>query len=155
LFQIQQVLHPDVCEWMLDAVEGRDTFQPTPGIACGVVCAIPEYPYQSAPSDETCGFPIFGINKENRYNFHPCEMMLGDGIGENGEPEQMLVTAGCYACVVTGTGPTVSYAKKAAYGTLKELEIPNSPMVRDDIGDRLEKQLPVLQKYGYCTSWVF
>jgi phosphoribosylamine-glycine ligase len=155
LFQIQQVLHPDVCNWMLDALEGRDTFQPAPGIACGVVCAIPEYPFQHVPTPETEGFPIFGIDRHNRYNFHPCEMMLGMGIGENGEPEEMLVTAGSYACVVTGTGPTVSVAKKDAYENLGKFEIPNSPMVRDDIGDRLEKQLPILQKYGYCTSWVF
>jgi hypothetical protein len=46
-------------------------------------------------------------------------------------------------------------AKKDAYEHVDQLEIPNSLMYRTDIGDRLEKQLPVLQKYGYCTSWIY
>jgi phosphoribosylamine--glycine ligase len=155
LFQIQQALHIDVCEWMKDALEGQDTFQPSPDIACGVVVAIPDYPYRMATSDKSVGFPIFGITKENRFNFHPNDMMLGMGVSEKGSPEPMLVTAGPYVAIVSGTGKSVSKACKEAYGTLGELEIPASPLVRDDIGDRLEKQLPILQKYGYCTSWIY
>lgn len=155
LFQIQQVLHHDVVGWMKDAVDGYDTFEPIREIACGVVCAIPEYPYQHAPTKKTIGFPVFGITKKNRYNFHPCEMMLGGGISESGSSEPMLVTAGCYVAVVTGTGMTVSEACCDAYENLGEFEIPNSPLVRDDIGERLKDQLPVLQKYGYCESWSF
>jgi phosphoribosylamine--glycine ligase len=67
----------------------------------------------------------------------------------------MMVTAGNAIGTVTGCGKTVQMAKRDAYEHLEQLEIPNSPMYRTDIGDRLESQLPILQKYGYCTSWIY
>jgi len=67
----------------------------------------------------------------------------------------MMVTCGNAIATVTGVGRTVEEAKTDAYGHLSELEIPNSPMYRTDIGDRLRDQLPILQKYGYCTSWSY
>ena len=155
LFQIQQALHPQVGGWMLDAIEGRDTFEPAPGIALGVVVGMPDFPFGRMKEEELTGYPIWGLDRHNRYNFHPIDMKLGEGMDDRGNRVSMMVTSGNNPCVVTGTGPTVSYAKKAAYSMFDQLEIPNSPMYRTDIGDRLEKQLPILQRYGYCTSWVF
>jgi phosphoribosylamine---glycine ligase len=151
LFQIQQVLHPEPAQWMLDALEGKDTFQPYPDVALGVVVTMPKFPYGSKRKD-VCGFPVWGINEKNRYNVHPGEMMLGEAHGEKGM-EPMLVSAGDYVMVVSGTAGGVSDAKDAAYKTLKGLEIPNSPLYRNDIGGRLEKQLPEMQALGYATSW--
>jgi phosphoribosylamine-glycine ligase len=79
-------------------------------------------------------------------------MMAGMGYGDDGL-EPMMVTAGNNPVIVTGTGGSVAEAKEAAYATVKELEIPNSPMYRTDIGDRLEKQLDELQSMGYATEW--
>lgn len=155
LFQIQQVLHPDIAGWMKDALEGRDTFQPYPDVALGIVCAMPDFPYSRLTRKECTGFPVWGVDSSNRYNFHPCELMLGEGYGENGKLEPMMVSAGDYLAVVTGCGSTISEAKKTAYKNLKEFEIPNSPIFRIDIGDRLEKQLPLLQDMGYAESWEF
>jgi phosphoribosylamine---glycine ligase len=155
LFNIQQVLHPDVAGWMADAMHGMDTFTPSPDIAIGVVIAMPDYPNHFMKTEELSGFPIWGITEKNRYNVHPFNMKLGKGINEKGSEEPMMVSAGNCLCVVTGTGKTVETAKMRAYKNVDMLEVPNSPMYRTDIGDRLEKQLPELQKYGYCTSWIY
>lgn len=155
LFNIQQVLHGDVANWMLDAVEGRDTFIPHPDIALGVFIGMPDFPGHAMKEEELSGFPIWGLNDSNRYFFHPFNMKLGEGIDDKGAKVPMMVSAGNALATVTGVGKTVSMAKKMAYKHVGELEIPNSPMYRTDIGDRLEEQLPILQKYGYCTSWVF
>lgn len=155
LFNIQQVLHHDVANWMLDAAEGRDTFQPSNEIALGVFVAMPDFPQHHLKEAQLSGFPVWGLTKENRYYFHPFNMKLGEGIDEKGKTVPMMVTAGNAIATVTGCGRTVQAAKKDAYGHLGELEIPNSPMYRTDIGDRLEEQLPILRKYGYCTSWRF
>ena len=63
-----------------------------------------------------------------------------------------LVTAGDYVLVATGTGQTVSESSKAAYKILKQVDLPNSPMWRTDIGNRLKKQLPKLQSMGYSVG---
>lgn len=153
LFQIQQSLHPDIANWMLDALHGKDTFEPSKDVAVGIVCAMPDFPYSKLTRREVTGFPIWGINAGNRYNFHPCELMLGESYGESGKIEPMMVSAGDYLAVVTGTGKTISKAKDSAYDRLKEFEIPNSPIYRTDIGNRLEKQLPKLQALGFASSW--
>lgn len=155
LFQIQQALHPDVANWMKDLLDGKDTFQPYEDIAVGVVVTMPEFPYSHLVRAEVTGFPVWGINAGNRFNIHPAEMMLGEGFNEKGQKEPMLVSAGDYLMVVTGTGSTVSSAKKRAYGVIDQLEIPNSPMYRTDIGNRLEKQLPKLQQHGFAFGWEF
>lgn len=156
LFQIQQALHPDPCGWMYDAMYGTDTFKPSNEIAVGVVVAIPDFPYNRLRMEDVSGFPVWGINVKNRYNVHPCEMKLGkapclrDGKLVEGP---CLVTAGHYVLVTTGTGDSVSEAREGAYDVLKQLEIPNSPIYRTDIGCRLETQLAELQKLGYATAW--
>ena len=153
LFQIQQSLHPDVAGWMLDLLHGRDTFKPSTDVAVGVYVTMPEFPYSHGDRKGSVGFPVWGVNAGNRYNIHPVEMMLGEGHNEKGQRDAMMVSAGEYLLVTTGTGKTIQQAKKRAYDVIGELEIPNSPMYRTDIGNRLEKQLPKLQALGYASSW--
>jgi phosphoribosylamine--glycine ligase len=156
LFQIQQALHPDPCQWMLDSLNGQDTFCPPDDIAIGVVVALPDFPYSQITRKEVTGFPVWGMTVKNRYNVHPCEMMLGEApVLENGKIKMkpMLVTAGDYVLVASGTGSTICEAKDEAYACLGQLEIPNSPIYRIDIGCRLEEQIPKLQSLGYATSW--
>ena len=69
--------------------------------------------------------------------------------------EAMLVTAGDYVLVTTGTSDTVKEAAKKAYEVMDCIKIPNSLIVRDDIGERLEKDLPNLAKLGYCTEFKY
>lgn len=158
LFQIQQRLHPEPVEWMRDLVLGTDSFAPSLDIAVGVVIAIPDFPYTTLTKKEVSGFPVWGLEGKTLRNVHPAEMMLGKApCLENGKLKDkvMMVTAGDYVIVCSGTGATVSDAKAIAYDTVKKVEIPNSPMYRTDIGCRLEKQLPELQKLGYATEWKF
>lgn len=158
LFQIQQVLHPEPVQWMLDSIEGRDTFCPSPEIAVGVVVTIPDFPYTKLTKKEVSGFPVWGITTKNRYNIHPAEMKLGSApcvVGGKIVDTPMLVSAGDYILVCTGTADRVSDAAEYAYTVVKELEIPNSPMYRTDIGERLKSQLPKLRALGYATSWKY
>lgn len=154
LFNIQQILHPDV-EWMRDALEGCDTFRPSQEIALGIQVAIPDFPNEKLKEPELSGFPVWGIDADNRFYVHPQRMKLGEGIDDKGKKVPMMVTAGNEVCVVSGMGATVSEAKAEAYEHLSQLEIPNSPMYRTDIGDRLKDALRVLKKFGYCSSWRF
>ena len=74
-----------------------------------------------------------------------------DEKGNNKEP--CLVTCGSYILTVSGTGKTIEEARKKAYDTYdKKVTVINSPMVRDDVGEKLKKQLPHIQKHGYCTD---
>jgi phosphoribosylamine--glycine ligase len=158
LFQIQQALHPEPCEWMLGALNGKDTFEPLPDIAVGVVLAIPDFPYTTLLNKEVSGFPVWGITPRNRYWLHPAEMKLGKApVMEGGKliEKSMMVTAGDYVMVCSGIGGTVEEARGEAYARVQEIELPNSPMYRTDIGCRLEKQLPELQALGYATAWEY
>lgn len=158
LFQIQQVLHPEPVQWMWDSLQGQDTFEPCQEIAIGVVMAIPDFPYTTLLNKEVAGFPVWGITAKNRYWVHPAEMKLGTApVLENGKlvEKSMMVTAGDYVLVCSGIGETVSEAKDAAYARVKELELPNSPMYRTDIGCRLETQLEELHALGYATAWEY
>ena len=158
LFQIQQILHPEPVQWMFDLFDGEDTFKPCMDIACGVVVAFPPYPYHSVGHGE--GYPIWGINEKNRYFIHPAEMMLSktpmpDMDGDKVKRHLMMVSSGVYPVVCSGRGDTVKEACKGAFGVIDELVIPNSPIVRDDIGERLKKEIPELQKMGYATEWEY
>lgn len=154
LFQIQQILHTSGADWMLDLLNGKDTFKPFNDVALGVTIGMGDFPYHYKKVEEHCGFPVFGVDDKNRYNIHPSDMMMGEAMGDKGM-EEMMVTCGNNPLIITGSGSVVKDAKEAAYATLKELEITNGPLYRTDIGQRLEKQLPLLHAMGYATEWEF
>lgn len=161
-FNIQQALlkeGQDHVEWLRDLAEGRPT-KPflMDQVAVGVVMAIPDFPYSSWTRRDTVGIPIYNLEGPKMDNVHLCEVMQGtaplqlDGKVEEGP---CLVTAGDYLLVASGVGPSVRQAAGKAYKILKEIEVPNSPFWRPDIGQRLSKQLPQIQAQGYATGLVF
>jgi phosphoribosylamine--glycine ligase len=152
-FQIMQRLHKgDCCEWMADLVDGKDSLGVDyENIAMGVVLSIPDYPYSHLTRKEVVGIPIYGAEKVTEH-LHPCEMMMCEAPGENGKRAQMMGTAGDYVLVMSEAAPSVKEAQRGVYKHLKSLTVPNSPMWRVDIGDRLRKELPQLQKWGYATG---
>lgn len=159
-FNIQQALHEgDTAEWLMDLWTGRDArnfLQDT--IAIGVVMSIPDYPYSHITRKEVTGIPVYGIKPTTWRHLHPCEMMIDVVPNEvNGKIVDMPTpcTAGDYVLVMTATGETVYDAKQTVYRRLKRLVVPNSPMYRTDIGDRLSRQLPSLQKMGFATWMTF
>ena len=157
-FSIQMALHEGDCvDWLEDLAEGEnecDTFV-YDDVAVGVVLSIPDYPYSTITRKDVVGVPIYGIDSRNVHHIHFCEMMMGDAPNEvEGKivscPTPM--TAGDYVLVMTSTGKSVKSAAQKAYNRLERLTISNSPMWRTDIGDRLSKQLPVIQAHGYAKG---
>lgn len=154
-FNIMQAAHKgDPVQWMLDACEGEDTLQTSPAVACGVVIAQPDYPNSKLTKAEVSDIPIYGVTEANKKYLAPQSVKIekmpdmdGDAVVER----DLWTTTGDYIAVVTGMGKTVRQACDRAYSTVKELHIPNM-MYRDDIGEKLESELPELQKHGYAKD---
>lgn len=156
-FNIQQALHKgDHAEWLLQLTQGVDAKNWTmDSVATGVVLSIPDYPYSHLTRKEVNGVPLYGMTPETSPQIHPCEMMQGEAPVEvNGKivSKPCLVTAGDYVLVASGTGASITESKRHAYRILDQLSLPNSPMFRTDIGNRLKKQIPKLQAMGYATG---
>ena len=159
-FNIQQALHlGDPVQWLHDLSQGQDSQAILlDTIAIGVVLSVPDYPYSHLTRKEVVGSPIYGLTPALEQHTHYCEMMMGAAPVDKGGQivtEKVPVTAGDYVLVMSATGPTVYDAKQKVYRRLKRLTVPNSPMWRTDIGDRLAKQLPMIQAQGYATAMEF
>ena len=48
----------------------------------------------------------------------------------------------------------ISEAAERAYNVVKELHVPDL-MWRDDIGEKLKKEIPELQKHGYADEFEY
>ena len=157
-FCIQQALHEgDHAQWLIDLWHGTDKRSFTHNaVAAGVVVSIPDYPYSHVTRKEVTGVPVYGL--EDWEHVHPCQMMMGTApkkVRDRFVDLPMMVTAGDYVMVMSGTGHDVKSATSAVYRRLDKLVVPNSPMYRTDIGRRLRKQLPLLQAKGYATGMEF
>ena len=159
-FNIQQALFEgDPAQWLVDLAHGRDA-RPWKlnEIAVGVVLTIPDYPYSHATQKEICGIPVYGISSGNRDQIHPCGLMMGEAPQDvSGKVISMpsMVTANDYVLIASGTGETVQHARRRAYRVLDQISVPNSPMWRTDIGLRLSRQLPELQRMGFASQMRF
>jgi phosphoribosylamine-glycine ligase len=78
--------------------------------------------------------------------------MMGENLVED-VPE--WGTAGSYILVCTGVGDSMTEAKEKAYEIVKQVRLGNDPQYRTDIGNRCEKGLKAIQKFGYCKGWKF
>ncbi len=152
--QIVTALHVgDPVEWMVDLLRGYDSLEVTDQVATGVVLWHGDFPFNARPRADSSGFPVY-YDLENP-NVHPCEMKMGIApheIGGKIVDAPTHVTAGPYILVASGTGPSVSSSARNAYKLLKEIETPNSPGYRNDIGERLKDEIPELQKHGYARD---
>lgn len=159
-FNIQQALHNgDHAEWLADLCAGNDKRNfSLNSVAVGVVMAIPDFPYSHITRKDVTGIPVYGLTPKLMQNVHPCGMMLGSAPQDvHGKVVEMscLATAGDYVLVASGVGQSVQEARRGAYRVLKTLEAPASPFYRPDIGQRLKKQLPLIQAKGYATGLIF
>ena len=160
MFNIQMaLLKGDVVEWLMALAEGRDLkpFRENE-VAVGVVMAIPDFPFSLFTRKQVTGIPVYQRAAWMDNNLHPCELMLGSAPHDvKGKIVEMpcWVTAGDYVLVASGSGSTVQTARTKAYRILKTLEVPNSPFWRPDIGQRLMKQLPLVQAQGYAKHLTF
>lgn len=158
LWQIQQALHVgDPAQWMLDLINGKDTLQVKSEIAVGVVLSNGTFPKKPEEYGDEQGYPI-NLDKVNVNDVHPSEVKVGTNLKiEDGKIKKVKgwVTAGNYILVTTGIGNNIIEAKDKAYKVIKNIEVSNSPQYRTDIGERLEKQLPILHKFGYATEFSY
>lgn len=161
-FQLQCALvKGDPIEWLHDLATGTDA-RPffLDRVAVGAVLSVPDYPYSHATRKEVVGIPIFGITTSLMEHLHPCEMCIGEAHVEvQGALVKMPIpcTAGDYVMCMTATGLTIQDARSKLYRRLDRVRkrMPSSPMYRTDIGLRLSKQLPQLQKQGYARGLIF
>jgi phosphoribosylamine-glycine ligase len=149
----------DPAQWMFDACEGKDTLQVSTDVACGIVIGQPDYPYSHAETEEDrkklLDIPIYGPTSGNRRYVFPQSVKMAKLPTMNGDQvveKTMWATCGDYVAVVTGTGSTVKKACKRAYKVIDEIEIPDM-LYRDDIGEKLEEELPKLQAKGFATEF--
>lgn len=158
-FQIQQeVQRGDPAQWVKDALDGNDTAKFIEDVAVGVVVSMPDYPFSKMTRKETVGFPIWGVTQENLPHVHLNDAYAGKCVDElDGKifERECFLTSGDYVYISSGSGKSVSEAKKKAYGVIKQIDLPNSPQFRTDIGDRLKAQLPKLQAHGYAKGLNF
>lgn len=156
---VQSLLqNDDPAQWMLDLLEGRDTLKFNAGeVSISLVMAIPDFPYSKITNKEVCGIPIY--NALDPEHIHLSEVMLGEApimVDDKVLDMPTFVTAGDYVLVCTGTGETITGARRSAYSAIRKIHIPNSPFYRLDIGrGRMIEQLPAIQRHGYATGLAF
>lgn len=127
----------DPVKWMKDACKGKESLQVSTETAMGVLMAAPPFPHPDE-DQQAEGLLVSGID-ENWQNVSPWQVRI--------ENKQYLTT-GPYVCVATALGPDVHDAKDQVYATVDKIKFPNR-IVRNDVGARLEKQLPQLHALGY------
>lgn len=157
-FNIMLATHKgDPAEWMYDACDGKDTLEVSTAIAVGIVCAMPDYPYSKLTNKETLDIPIYGVTDKNRRFIAPQSIKMAklpDMDGDKIVMKDMWASCGDYLAVVTGTGKSVKQAADRAYGVVKELHVADM-MYRDDVHEKMEKDIPELQKLGYADEFVY
>lgn len=147
----------DPISWMKDALDGKDTTSFKEDIGCCLVLAHADFPHGNADKKATSGVPIYGVTAGNRQHIHPQAVQiqkLPDMSGEKVVDRKMWATAGDYLAVITGFGKDVKQATKRAYKTAEQLHVAN-PILRDDVGEGLEEQLPKLHAMGYATHCAY
>lgn len=159
MWNIQQPLHKgDPAEWMLDCVKGKNTLEVEEKTCVGVVMANSDFPFNKKSEEEYLDFPIITDDADIDH-IHPCEVKLShtmkmiDGKLVENVPE--WGTAGSYILVCTGVGDTITEAKDKAYKQVKSVKLGNDPQYRTDIGERCEKALGKLHKFGFCEGWKY
>lgn len=156
-FNIQaNLFSEDPVEWLKCLADG-DKVEPfkTDEVAVGAVVAIPDFPYSTYTAKETAGIPIYGLTPALLEHFHICSVMRGPApiqVGDEIVEQPHMLAAGDYIGVMVGTGTTITKARSRLYARIDQLEIPNSPMYRTDIGVRLKNQLPNIQSHGFATG---
>lgn len=148
----------DPAQWMLDACNGKDTLEQVTDIGICVVLVIPPFPFENlgADSSRAQGLPIYGVTNGNRKHLMPQFVRMGNftSIDDNGnfKKEKGWVTAGTYYMVVNALGNSIEQAQKRVYKTVDQLHTPGS-WFRDDIGEKVLKWLPDLQKHDLGTEF--
>lgn len=157
------LISKDPVKWMKDLIEGKDSFHNTDQVSVGVCLTHGDFPRggdsrAKDPLGTWDGYPVYGVSSRVEDSIHWQKAKMGSvpkRIGDSAETVRMVCTAGNFPAVVTGTGKTVKEAAQAAYEVVAGLSIPSNLMYRTDIGEALEVELPILNKFGYCKGFKY
>jgi phosphoribosylamine--glycine ligase len=144
----------DPMKWMIDAVAGKDTMNVSKDVAIGVVLTQPPFPSSNETWEEV-EKPFFTDNDTVKKHVIPQSMMIGSyprNVDGKLVVKKDWMTCGTYFAIVTALGNTVEQAQNRVYKTIDKINV-SSMMYRTDIGDRVIKKLPDLQKLGYAKDW--
>jgi len=135
---------------MLDACRGHDTLKVKRDVAIGLVYAQKPYPYEEGLPEMVEGNPIYGVDKISEH-VHFAQVMMGRGpvwdVSKT-KDDKLPMTSGSYVAVITGHGNTVKSAQESVLKNVKSISLADA-IVRNDVGSKLEKQLPILKKLGF------
>jgi phosphoribosylamine--glycine ligase len=142
----------DPAEWMVNACEGEDTLEVDYSIAAGVVLQLEhkEDPAELVDIPVTVETPARKFVHPQSVKMAKLPAMKGDTVTE----KRIWATCGDYVAVVTGTGKSVAQACERAYKAVAQVHVPDLGW-RDDIGEKLEKELPKLHAHGYATEFKY
>lgn len=153
-FYLQIASHRgDPAQWMRDLLDGKDSLKVSRDVSIGVVLAQPRYPYNDSEPKRVEGIPISGCD-DVWPDLHPAEMMMGRGPKMDGDKViegPICQTSGEYVAIMTALGDTVEQARKRVYRNIDKISLPDM-ILRDDIGEKLEAQLPKLHGFGYVPE---
>lgn len=143
----------DPVTWMADLLAGRDSLKVSYDAGAVVVMTRPDFPYDDRPPSDAEGIPI--RNAETVLaDLHLVEAMLGTGPQmKNGKVVDgpAYLTAGTYVAVATAMGKTVTKARDKVYKVVDQVGWPDR-LFRDDIGEKVVKNLPALHRFGYAKD---
>jgi phosphoribosylamine---glycine ligase len=147
------LIHSDPAQWRRDLLDGKDTLDLEYACSIGEVVAVPPFPYDvKKNSVDPMGLMI--ETPDDWTGIHPVCMMIEEGPAMDGEKVVMRPVAkssGDYVMVLTGVGSTVVEAQDEVRRVRDQVHVSNM-IIRNDIGDNLEKCLPKLQKLGFATE---
>ena len=146
-----EALRGDPVEWMAALVHGEDKFVVSPDVIVGVVMAHGDFPRGNDPLGTWADYPI-RYPGDAADHLHWQMVKRGEHPKLDGGMKRGLVTAGNYVTVVTARGRTVASAAERAYSIVGDVSWPGNVIVRDDIGERLEDDLPALQEHGFAEG---
>ena len=153
---ITSLLEGDPAQWMRDLIDGKDTILMRENVcSVSVVMPLPPFPYHGAVHKDLDGTPLYGAMDMDHVHLSEArlDMDVPMMIDEDLVRGPCFVATDVYPLVVTGTGETISGARRSAYAAVKKIKIPNSCFYRTDIGiGRMVKQLPMLKKLGYADG---
>jgi phosphoribosylamine---glycine ligase len=151
----QEVIRGDPIEWMAALLAGEDKLRVSSAVAVGVLMCHGDFPRSKDPPLKHSGAPIYGIDEDNIEHLHFQQVMRGKAPMLEGDQivnRTMMLTAGNYVLIAAGSGKTVRRAAENAYDVAWSVRWPGNVMMRTDIGKRLEKELPILQKHGFAVG---
>jgi phosphoribosylamine--glycine ligase len=151
----QEVVQGDPANWMLDLLKGIDSLDVSKHVAMGILMAHGDFPKCKDPQGTWARYPISGVSADNLSHLHFQQVMQGlSPMVVDGKVKDVdsLLTAGPYVMIVGGHGKTVRFAQDDVYELAGEIKWPGNLMYRTDIGNRLEKELPLVQKFGFADG---